>query len=88
MRIVHTWYFLPKVEIKDYNVMIDQQSFFDQSIKNDQKINNSIQKIAAGQGDRFTTGCLLNYSYFKGLYQMIVIDLSKQQYKKSVLMEI
>ena len=45
MRIVHTRYFLPKVEIKDYNVMIDQQSFFDQSIKNDQKINNSIQKI-------------------------------------------
>ena len=32
-RIVHTKYFLPTVEIKDYNVMIDGQNFFDQPVK-------------------------------------------------------
>ena len=32
-----------------------------------------------GQGDNYTTGCLLDYPYFKKYYKLIVIDLSKQQ---------
>ena len=40
---------------------------------------DSIRKIATGQGDDFTTGCLLDYDYFKKHYKMIAIDLSKQQ---------
>ena len=36
-------------------------------------------KIATGQGDDYTTGCLLDYSYFKNHCKMIAIDLSKQQ---------
>ena len=36
-------------------------------------------KDATGQGDDNTTGCLLDYSYFKENYKLIVIDLSKQQ---------
>ena len=39
----------------------------------------SIQKIAAGQGDDYTTGCLLGYDYFKNYYKMIAIDKRKQQ---------
>ena len=39
----------------------------------------NIRKIATGQGDDYTTGCLLDYSYFKNHYKMIAIDLSKQQ---------
>ena len=39
----------------------------------------NIRKIAAGQGDDYTTGCLLDYTYFKKYYKMIAIDLSKQQ---------
>ena len=42
-------------------------------------INENIRKIATGQGDDYTTGCLLDYSYFKENYKMIAIDLSKQQ---------
>ena len=38
-----------------------------------------IRRIATGQGDDYTTGCLLDYSYFKENYKMIAIDLSKQQ---------
>ena len=38
---------------------------------------DKIQKIATGQGDDYTTGCLLHYIYFKGLYKLLVIDLSK-----------
>ena len=39
----------------------------------------NIRKIATGQGDDYTTCCLLDYSYFKDNYKMIAIDLSKQQ---------
>ena len=65
-------YFLPTVEIKDYNIMIDQP------IKNDLKTYDNIRKIATGQGDDYTTGCLLDYPYFKTYYNLIEIDLSKQ----------
>ena len=65
--------------MKDYNVMIDGKNFFDQTIKNDTVIYENIRKIATGQGDDYTTGCLLDYAYFKNYYKMIAIDLSKQQ---------
>ena len=59
--------------------MIHKQSVFDQSIKSDMGTSSNIWKIATDQGDEYTTGCLLNYSYFKESYMMIAIDLSKQQ---------
>ena len=75
----HSTYYLPKVEIKDYNVMIDGKNFFDQPINSDLKTYENIRRIATGQGDDYTSGCLLDYSYFKENYKMIAIDLSKQQ---------
>ena len=78
-RTSNSIYYLPKVEIKDYNVMIDGKNFFDQPVKNDKVTYENIRKIATGQGDDYTTGCLLDYSYFKDYYKMIAIDLSKQQ---------
>ena len=78
-RTAHTEYYLPKVEIKDYNVKIDGKIFFDQPINNDIKTHENIWKFATSQGDDYTTGCLLDYSYFKDNCKMIAIDLSKQQ---------
>ena len=75
----HKQYCLPTVEIKDYNVLINGRNFFDQPIKNDLKTYDNIRKIATGQGDDYTTGCLLDYPYFKKYYKLIAIDLSKQQ---------
>ena len=64
-------YYLPTVEIKDYNVMIDGRNFFDQPVKNDLKAhNNSIRKTATGQGDDYTNGCLLDYRYFQKTQQI------------------
>ena len=54
-------------------------NFFDQPIKNVLKTYENIKKIATGQGDDYTTGCLLDYPYFKIYYKLIAIDLSKQQ---------
>ena len=59
--------------------MNDGKNFFDQSINSDLKTYENIRKIATGQGDDYTTGCLLDYSYFKENYRMIAIDLSKWQ---------
>ena len=59
--------------------MIDGRNFFDQPINSMTKTYENIRKIATGQGDDYTTGCLLDYSYFKENYKMIAIDLGKQQ---------
>ena len=75
----YTKYYHPTEEIKDYNVIIDRRNFFDQPVKNDFKTNDNIRKIAIGRGDDYTTGCLLDYNYFKNHYKLIAIDLSKQQ---------
>ena len=69
-------YYLPTVEIKYYNIMINGENFFDQPIKNR---GVTYDNIATGQGDDYTTGCLLDYSYLADTYKMIAVDLSKQQ---------
>ena len=45
--------------------MIDGQNFFDQPVKNDIKTYDNIRKTATGQGDDYTSDCLLDYPYFK-----------------------
>ena len=47
-RTSHWTYYLPKVEIKDYNVMIDGRNFFDQPINSVNKTYENIRKIASG----------------------------------------
>ena len=72
-------YYLPTVEIKDYNIVINGENFFDQPIKNNKITYDNIRKVATGQGDDYTNGCLLDYPYFANTYKMIAVDLSKQQ---------
>ena len=59
--------------------MVNGENFFDQPVKNNKVIYENIRKSATGQGDDYTTGCLLDYSYFKDSYKMIAVDLRKQQ---------
>ena len=59
--------------------MTDGKSFFDQPINSMIKTYENIFKIATGQGDDYTTGCLLDCPYFKDHYTLLAIDLSKQQ---------
>ena len=65
----------PKVEIKDYIAVIDGRNFFNQPIQNDKIKYDNIQKIATRQEDDYTTGCLLDYIYFKENYKLTSIDL-------------
>ena len=59
--------------------MNDEKNIFDQPVKSDMRIYNNIRKIATGQGDGYTTGCLLDYPFFKDYYKIIALDLIKQQ---------
>ena len=78
-RTSHSGYYLPNVELKDYNIMINGEDFFDQPVKYYKVTYGNIRKIATGQGDDYTTGCLLDYPYFKDSYKMIAADLRQQQ---------
>ena len=59
--------------------MIDGKKIFDHPVKNNKITYENIRKIATVQGDYYTTGCLLDYAYFRDNHNMIAIDLSKQQ---------
>ena len=59
--------------------MTDGKNFFDQPLKSDKVTYENTRKMATGRGDDYTTGCLLDYIYFKKYYKMIAVDLSKQQ---------
>ena len=78
VRASDSTYYLPKVEIKDYNVIIDGRNFFDQPINSMNITYENIRKITTGKDDDYTTGCLLDYPYFKENYKMIAIDLIRQ----------
>ena len=65
--------------MKNYNVMINEENFLYQPVKNNKVTYENIRKIATGQRDDYATGCLLDYPYFKDSYKMVAVDLSKQQ---------
>ena len=59
--------------------MIDGRNFYDQPINDLIKQYDEVRKVSTGQGDDYTTGCLLDYVYFKDNYKLIAVDLSKQK---------
>ena len=67
---------MPKVDIKDFNVLIDEKSFFDLPVKNEEKAYEEI--IEMSNNNDYKTGNLLVFAYFKENYKLITIDLSKQ----------
>ena len=70
-------FYLPKVIIKDFNVIIDKLPFFDLPVRNEEEAYEKI--IDMVNNSEYNTGNLLNYDYFKKFYKLVAIDLSKQQ---------
>ena len=56
-----------------------EKTFFYQPVKNNKITYDNIIKIATGRRDDYTNGCLLDYAYFRDVYEMIDIDLRKRQ---------
>ena len=72
-------YFLPRVKIENYNIEIDGRNFYDQPINDLIKQYDEVRKVSTGQGDDYTTGCLLDFAYLKNNFRLIAADLSKQK---------
>ena len=72
-------HFLPRGEIKNYNVLIHGRSFYDQPVNDLIKQYDEIRKVSTRYGNDYTTGSLLDYAYFKDNYRLTVVDLSKQK---------
>ena len=70
-------YYMPSLEIKDYNVLIDGNAFFELPVKNIEENYEKIIQITNHSG-YYTRGDLLDYEYFKEHYKLIAIDLRKQ----------
>ena len=70
------WYYMPLVEIKDFNAIIDNKPFFDQPVKNKQEAHE--KPIEMSRNDHYATGNLLDFSYHQNYYKLIGIDLSRQ----------
>ena len=72
-------YFFPRVKIENYNIGINGRNFYDQPINDSIKQYDEVRKISTGQGDDYTTGCLLDFNYFENNYRLIAADLNKQK---------
>ena len=69
-------YYLPKVEIKYFNVLIDRKPVFEIPVKNKEEAYEAI--IEMSKNNDYTTGNLLDYEYFKDHYKLIAIDFNKE----------
>ena len=72
-------YYLPRIDLNKYNVIIDGRNFYDNPIESDVEKYRELKKIMIGKGEDYTTGSLLDYNYFKKHYKLVVVDLSKQK---------
>ena len=71
-------YYLPRAEIKDYNVLIDGRNFYDQNVNSSIVRYNELLKMTIGRSEDYSTGCLLDYDYYIKDFNIVGIDLSHQ----------
>ena len=72
-------YYLPRIDLNKYNVIIDGRNFYDNPIESDIEKYRELKKVIIGKGEDYTTGSLLDYDYFKKHYKLVAFDLSKQK---------
>ena len=72
-------YYLPRIDLKKYNVVIAGGKFYDNPIESDIEKYRELKKVMIGKAEDYTTGSLLVYDYFKKNYKLVAVDLSKQK---------
>ena len=72
-------YYLLRIDLKKYNVIIDGRNFYDNQIETDIEIYRELKKVMIGKGKDYTTGSLLDYNYFNKHYKLVAVELSKQK---------
>ena len=72
-------YYLPRIDFKKYNLIIDGRNFYDNPNESDIENYRELKRAMIGKGEDYTTGSLLDYDYFKTSYKLVAVDLSKQK---------
>ena len=72
-------YYLPRIALEKYNVIIDGRNFYDNPIEKDIEKYRELKKVMIGKGEHYTTGSLLDFNYFDKHYKLVAVDLSKQK---------
>ena len=71
-------YYLPRIDLKKYNVIKDGRNVYDNPIESDTEKYRELKKVMIGKGEDYTTGSLLDYDYFNK-HKLVAVDLSKQK---------
>ena len=71
--------YLPRIDLKKYNVIIDGRNFYDNPIESDIEKYRQLTKVMIGKGEDHTIGSLLDFNYFDKHYKFVAVDLSKQK---------
>ena len=72
-------YYLLRIDLNKYNVIIDGRNFYDNPIESDIEKYRELKKVMIGKGEDYTAGSLLDFNYFKKDYKLVAADLSKQK---------
>ena len=72
-------YYLPRIDLKKYNVITDGRNFYHNPIESDIEKYRELKKVMTGKGEDYITGSLLDYDYFNKHYELVAVDLSKQK---------
>ena len=72
-------YYLPRIDLRKYNVIIDGRNFYDNPIESDIEKYRELKKVMIGKEEDYNTGSLLDYNYFKKHYKLVAVDLYKQR---------
>ena len=72
-------YYLPRIDLEKYNVIIDGRNFYDNPIESDIEKYRELKKVMTTKGEDNTTGSLFDFNYFDKHYKLVAVDLSKQK---------
>ena len=72
-------YYLPRIDLEKYNVIIDGRNFYNNPIESDIEKYRELKKVMIGKGEDNTTGSLLDYNYSDKHYKLVAADLSKRK---------
>ena len=72
-------YYLPRIDLKKYNAIIDGRIFYDNPIESDIEKYRELKNVMIVKVEDYTTGSLLDYNYFNKHYKLVAVDLSKQK---------
>ena len=72
-------YYLARIDLEKYNVIIDGRNFYDNPIESDIEKYRELKKVMIGKGEDYTTGSFLDYNYFNKHYKLVAVNLSKQK---------